>query len=460
VRRVLLVLFVTSASAGATPLVDGHLGGGVFVGPTDPGVAAVFWNPAAIGLSRGFHALVVAEATLDATSIDRTPIDPATGKPTAGGSRGFAPLSSLRVMPGGIIGFTSALTHEITLGLAVSTPYAQRMPTGDAIRYHAQDGYFLIQENTVAVAYTFEDRVIGGIGVNFDLPYYDLRFARDTNLDSCKPMQAGGCDIEDPAAAENIRLVSQLAASFSLTIGLAFRITDWLFGASYHSAPITWGNSGISQDASATVQPPGSAPLAGFAHVGWHAPAFLNVGARRPIITGWDLVLGIRWVNLAPAQYMDLRLNGSALQAASVPEWITRYQGLQDVWSFEAGIERQPRNNKLRLGARLRFETSGVPTDAIAPEQIDAPKFDLSVGASFKLSTHWRLNAGYSLSLLLPQTVTTSVFSPATRLDCVASNYDLDTCHDTAIGQGVPTAAGSYSQSAHEFFLGVAYDVW
>jgi long-subunit fatty acid transport protein len=336
------------------------------------------------------------------------------------------------------------------------------MPDGDAIRYHSQGGFFVAQENTLTVAYTFEDRVIVGLGLNLDLPYFDFGFARDTNLDACKPSPPPApvmCDVEDPAAAESIRLTSRFTGSVSFSLGVAFRIQDWLFGASYHSAPISWNHSGISQDASAEVTPPGGTALAGNAHLGYHLPAILNVGARRPIAQGWDVVMGLRWVNLAPAELTDLRLNGSKLQAANVPEWIVRYQGLQDVWSVEGGVERQARS-RIRLGARLRIETSGVPSNAVAPDQIDAPKIDLSVGATFRIASHLHLNAGYSLSLLLPQDVTTSVFSPQQRLDCVQSQYDLDTCHATAIGQGVPTAAGSYSETAHQFFVGIAYDTW
>src|SRR6185436_5173190 len=81
---------LAARTAQAGPLDDPHVGGVAFVGPTQAGLASIYWNPAALGLEGGNHVALVGTGALTDVTVNRNPIDPSTGAP--GG--GFAPGSA------------------------------------------------------------------------------------------------------------------------------------------------------------------------------------------------------------------------------------------------------------------------------------------------------------------------------------------------------------------------------
>ena len=206
VRRALLLAILTCASAGATPLVESHPGGVRLRRPDGARRAAIFWNPAATGLVHGWHVSSSRRRrSMRRQSIARR----STRRPARPTRRAIAVrvLSSARAMPGGMVGLTKDLTRDLTIGVASGTPYTQRFPTGDALRYHAQGGYFFVDESSALARLQHrEPRALRRLALNLDVPFFQFAFSRDTNLDGCK---APPCDIEDPAAAEQISLTSQ-----------------------------------------------------------------------------------------------------------------------------------------------------------------------------------------------------------------------------------------------------------
>src|SRR5437762_8192488 len=86
-----LALLGAPARARAAPMDDPHVGGLTFSGPTSGTLAAVYWNPAALGLVRGLQVTLAGTGRVARTTVNRTPIDPRTGQPLPGGS--FAPGS-------------------------------------------------------------------------------------------------------------------------------------------------------------------------------------------------------------------------------------------------------------------------------------------------------------------------------------------------------------------------------
>src|SRR5262245_3308211 len=53
-----LVVVARAEGARAAPLEDPFVGGMSFTGPTSPSLAAIYWNPAALGLVRGTQVMV------------------------------------------------------------------------------------------------------------------------------------------------------------------------------------------------------------------------------------------------------------------------------------------------------------------------------------------------------------------------------------------------------------------
>src|SRR5688500_15038026 len=78
---VLMGLATATRPAGAAPLDDPFVGGLSFSGPTSGNLTAVYWNPAALGLVRGFQIMAGGTAHLSTIDVQRASIDPATGMP-------------------------------------------------------------------------------------------------------------------------------------------------------------------------------------------------------------------------------------------------------------------------------------------------------------------------------------------------------------------------------------------
>ncbi len=210
------------------------------------------------------------------------------------------------------------------------------------------------------------------------------------------------------------------------------------------------------------ITPAGSTtPIVTDGRVTFNLPYIIQAGARRPLFGEYELVINARYVTMSAFQNLDLRLFGQAVQQYDLPEWIPRYRGMNDVFSVEAGIENQPAT-PLRLGARMRFESSSVPSDTVAVDEIDAPKLELSGGMEIRVSKTVALVGGYTLSLLLPVHPSPGVYSPNDAIECNASSYDLTTPACTAVrnGQAISSAAGSYLKLGNQLTLGVSIDWW
>ena len=84
---------LASRAANAAPLDEPFVGGMSFDGPTSANLGAVYWNPAALGLVRGFQLMVAASGRLSTVEVNRAPIDSANGSTRryARSSPGHAP---------------------------------------------------------------------------------------------------------------------------------------------------------------------------------------------------------------------------------------------------------------------------------------------------------------------------------------------------------------------------------
>lgn len=450
--------------AGAAPLVEPHLGGTVFVGPTSPHVTAIFWNPAAAGLMRGLHLYVSGVGRLDATTVARAPVDPADGEPTAGGAGAitYPEVSTTGLSPGGFIGLSMDLSTAITLGIATYTPIAERQPADrEPLRYHTLGSSFYSWYSTLSVSFRPATPVLVGAGVSLVFTSIDLRFAVDEAIAGCAETP---CGAEDPAAAQRYRLESGFFAdgpSFAWNLGIMLKLSPRLWvGGAYISEPGT-AQQDLQATGTALVTPAprdAQSDASGRAEIHYRLPAMVHLGARYELVPEtWYLVGGLRWILLGRLELYDLRLSGPALRAAQVPEWMLRYRGFQDVLSVDAGLE-HPAGRSVRLGTRVRFETSAVPLEAVAPSQVDGPKLELAGGTELRLGGGWSVSLGASAAYMFPREVGDSAFSPREQIDCVASGHDLDRCEAAREGRAISTAAGAYDRTTFGFVLGLSYD--
>ena len=76
-----VALLTATGPAKAAPLDEPFVGGLSFTGPTSANLGAVYWNPAALGLVRGFQLMVAGSGRLSTIDVNRTPIDPRRARP-------------------------------------------------------------------------------------------------------------------------------------------------------------------------------------------------------------------------------------------------------------------------------------------------------------------------------------------------------------------------------------------
>jgi long-subunit fatty acid transport protein len=471
-----LALFAARAPVCA-PLVDPNVGGQVFVGPTSAHVTSVFWNPAAVGRLQGTHIYLSGTGQADRTTIERSTIDTGTGEPLEGSpigdAKAFDPLTTTTLLPTAFFGLTSDLRSDrITLGMAVHTPYADTLPKDDSLVYHADGGSFYAAYSTLSLSVRATSSLLFGAGVSLVFTRLRLRFSRDLALDQrC----AGACDVENPDKRQGYEITSggldlegdvgsmlgSLSVdAFAYNLGVLFKIEDWWFGASYLSAPKpSFDQDDIVHNASAIVSSPGQPSKTGQALVTFRLPQMIHLGARHAFRPGWDLVLGLRWLDLSAHKHYDLQLTGrELLNDESIPQWMLRHRGWNDVLSVDAGVEH--RAGDWLLGATLRAENSAVDPSLVAIDQLDALKLAVGTGAQVRLTPRVVLTLGAGLAYFLPQDVTDSGFRPSEQIACVNADYALDACQASRDGRGLPTAAGAYSRFSLKFNLGLAYDWW
>ena len=196
------LVLLTTTSALAYPLLAPRPVPDAIAGPTDPHVAATFYNPAAMGYLRGIHffadggmRLGVGDAQLD-------------GQPK---------VNTLSISPDSFVGLTWDLaTDTLTIGLAVYTPFTQfsSYPASGPLRYWQQEQTFATLEETLAGAWQIERHISIGASFIVNESWLDYSYARDLApaggsavVSQPNALCSGmACGYENPLAQQQIRL--------------------------------------------------------------------------------------------------------------------------------------------------------------------------------------------------------------------------------------------------------------
>jgi long-subunit fatty acid transport protein len=478
--------------AGASPIDDPHIGGIGFSGPTTGDLAAVYWNPAALGVMPDSQVLVAATGRFASMTLARAPIDPATGRP--GGSRSFPQVggeSRLHPLawppgPGGFVGISAALGTRFTLALAAFSPFVQKTtwaPAADGqevTRYHAVQ----IDLRNVALAPAFALRLCCGLRVGasptFLFTVGRLVFDEDTALAGGSAGLAGDCGgnpcgVENPAAAARYQIDSGLSptdSSFSVMVsgGLLLQRPRWDAGLTYITRPVRTDHGVTIKGRSSHVAAPARAPggplcpsedagACFYAEAQYELPDTLIAGFTYHLNDRLDLTAILRWMNLSRHEAIDIRVMGPAtngLRPHGLPEQILLHRGFQD--SEELRLRATLRlGERLLVSATLRGETSAVAAEEVSPAAVDGFKLEPAFAARVRLGP-LQLSAGYAFTFMPSVTNAASVFDPSAAVTCTDAGGDLGNaaCEKRSLGLARPTAAGTYSLSAHAFSLSLA----
>jgi long-subunit fatty acid transport protein len=498
VRAVVGLGLVLAGAAHAAPLDEPFVGGLSFSGPTSGNLAAVYWNPAALGLARGVQIMVAGSGRLATTTVTRAPIDPMTGKPGGTFYPGSATAHDLSqplhwpIGPGGFFGVSWDLGGDrFTLAFATYEPFVEQVsfptsPTGnEPTRYQA----LALDLRNVALVPALSIRLAGDFRVGFAPGFMfstgRLSFAEDLALDAGSDPPNGlsatncagtpYCGAENAAAAARYNIDSGHGlsdAKFSLTLGggIYYRRRSFEFGLAYSSRPIGGDVSGVEVAAEGTTValPPraggGNVTCAGglqttrcvFGDLTYRLPDIWTAGVTWHIGPGLELTGMVRWIWFHLHDRIDVRLTGTTLDANSVPQHIVLYRGFQDVWDTRLRLAYWWRE-RVRVGATLRLETSAVSPNAVNAAAVDGIKLEPVLLAEVRVAKHLWLGGGYGITFMPDVTVTNSSFSPSAAVGCAKDMGNLgqpgSDCRLALDGRARPTANGTYARVVQDFGL-------
>jgi len=484
---------LTAGRAAASPLDDPFVGGLSFTGPTSANLGAVYWNPAALGLVRGFQLMAAVSGRLSTVDVSRVPIDQGTGIP--GGPMATTPTGSAQARDLNGPSLLGPHTYfalstdfggdRFTIGFATYMPYLQRItyplaPNHDEpTRYHALEIDLRNLVLVPALSIRFGEFRIG-FAPGFLFSTGHLRFAEDLAIDgrTTDPNNLCGgapCGAENPQAAAIYDVSSGNGlgdSKFSVTLGagLYYRRRNVEIGVSYQSHPLGSDVSGVEVAGQhTTVTLPPRDPMGGgsvltcpggqsdrcvFGDLSYRLPDVWIAGATWRLGPGLELTAMVRWLWLHVHDRIDVRLSGPTLDANNhdLPQHVVLYRGFKDVWDTRLRISYWWRE-RIRVGAMLRLETSAVDSSAVSPGAVDGFKVQPVGLIEFRLLRWLWIGGGYGITFMRDVDVTDSAFKPGFATTCANMNGNLadESCKARMDGRARPTAAGTYGARTQDF---------
>jgi long-subunit fatty acid transport protein len=458
----LLWCATTAGLASAAPLDDPFVGGLGFNGPTAANLGAVYWNPAALGLVRGFQVMVAGTTRLTTTTASRA------GMPSATARDLTQPLQ-WPAGPGAFIALSTDLGGDrFALGFATYEPFVEQnhFPTSAAgtepTRYHRLDADLRNLALVPALAIRFGSDFRVGVAPGFLFSTGRLGFAEQTMPGSENPDTDARYDLSSGQSIGNSR--------FSLTLGggVYFRRKTVEFGFAYSSRPLGTDVGGIEiaadktrvtdrYGASLVDCPSKQLDRCVFGDIVYQLPDVWIGGVTWHPRPGLEIAAMARWIWFHLQDRIDIRLTGPSLQAAGLPDHIVFHRGFKDVWDTRLRVAYWIRE-RLRLGAALRFETSAVAAGDVNAAAVDGTKIEPMIMAELRVSRRFSLSAGYGLTYMPDVNVQTSSFDPNAAAACVdptmgASDINDRNCKLVRQGSARATAVGSYARSTQDFSL-------
>ncbi len=478
VRRLSIVALAVAAShAHASPVSDPTSGRSVFTGATLPGATSIYLDPAALGLGVANEIYLGGSAVIDQSRIAVSTLDINTGATTAGPD-----VHDTSFAPGGL---AAAIFHlggdsspRFTLAVSLQATPGERFASGhDSLRYFTLGGYERTYDGAVAAAIRVTNDLYFGLSLASDVNYVQLRYARDTAL--AAGHGAGGvdsncggspCGVGNPQATEQYDIKASTpvisTANLAANIGLIYQIAkDIWVGVGYHSPPGLAVQTELNGSAAVTRSPrDGGNTITGASTVEVSLPASVDLEFRARLPGRLDLHVGARWEDLSRFRGYDVRTYGDVFQANNVPEWTERPRGMHDPLAVWVGIEqagdRWALGERLRLGARLGFETASVDEARESPTTIAPTSFTADVGAQLRLSQNLIVELTYGIQYFPTVTVTKSEYDPRDQIACLDNGVDYNTsvCDSQRNGYSIESGDGSYQRIEHAIRFGLRYD--
>jgi len=467
-----VVLLGLPARVLAGPLLAAHPGGIGFFGPTDPEVTAIWWNAAALGELGGTHLHLAGSPTFLSQKMSRASGGPITDR--------------VDLAPDVFIGATTDFTTDhVRVGVAYHIPFRDYGSIGsDAdridpathsspLRYQRLHTFLQNHYFSPAAAFRINSSVSFGIGMNIVYTIAGLSFDRD------RPLDTGVDDHENPAQAERID-VNGTAGSVGFQAGFLWRIKGRVtLGGAFVSRAATLSRTSIPADRygsgelNAHITQPGGGALNGYGEISFKLPDLVHFGARWLVSDRLEAAATFRYADWGQrSDSIRIHMTSQQLRqgqppAPPEPQEIILYRGYRDSYQVSARgayCARRPlaagEPCRLRLGLSAGFDTGMYDPQAVQADALDGPTLELGFLVEWRLSSHLRLVGGGTYAAMMSRQVTASVYDANLALGCVNSGYSAPACTGYDLGQGLPSANGSYNLQTYAASLGMVFDWW
>ncbi len=323
----------------------------------------------------------------------------------------------LTVLPNGYLYASRAVSKNVVLGLALTTPYGYHTRWADQ-----WEGRAVVQEsrlNTYFVQPTVAFRLTENFSIGAGVVYAYGKFSQRRALGQ----------YDDPAAQARF---GGSGSGLGGTVGLYGRTGDNLsFGLSYRTGLKLKVNSGTAEYANVPARDAALYAASTSLNTSLNLPSTLAIGIanriNESVLLTFDFAL-TGWSTLDS-------LNFDLAAAAPTPaRRVADGRHFEDALAFRIGTELRATPALTILGG-LRYDETPVRDEYIRPDFVDANRLGASVGLAYQLAPRLALEAAYSFEY--GQLRTARADASATRVSNVAGTYRTAT---NTVSVGVSTS--------------------
>ena len=342
--------------------------GGAFVArASDP--SAIYYNPAGLTSQNGINILAGVDFIIPSTSFTSTSTSITSSATTkiSTNSQVFTPIN--------VYG-TYQIEDDIVVGLGVYNPFGLGTDWPNSSDWNAVYGSLYALKTTVStwlfnpsVGYKIDNDLSVGLGVSYVYGSADVTNARMT--------------------------LNGTGSGFSVNIGAIYKIMPELsVGASYRS------ETDIKFSGTGTVPAYG---LSGSGNATLPMPGNLQVGVSYDVMPELTLEADIQYVWWSTYKNLDINLPAPVGTITEPKDW-------NDEPIIRVGAEyKYDADLTLRGGLIMDLTPQGL--HVVEPMLPDADRFDISIGAGYKIDNNWHVDAAYMLVLFNDRTVgTTNIY--------------------------------------------------
>jgi long-chain fatty acid transport protein len=392
----LLAIAIGEASAGGFAVREesAYGQGSSFAGMAAGGaLSSMFWNPATMTQQSGVNVEFVATGVLPYSS----------NKPGAGSALGFlggtGDTGDNAFVPAGYASWQ--LNPSVWLGLSLNAPFGLSVSFPDlwAGRNYAGDSSLRTYNATPSLAVKVNEWLSVGVGVQIMYGKADL----DTGL--------------LPVAGSHAN-VSGNGWAYGFTAGITATPTPTTkIGLGWRSA------LDLDVDGTLTVIPVVAATTALPVSTKVRLPDIVTLGIRQQLNPAWTVMGTVEWSNWS-------RIGTSNITTAAGGVATTLPFQYSDGWFFSAGAE-YAWSPQLTLRGGLGYEVSPITDRVRTPRLPDNDRIWTSIGMSYKVTTNFTLDLGYShlfmkdTSINITPTSGNPWFAGVPYVGTATSNFDM-----------------------------------